>query len=174
MKTLKNLRNIGLAFVAIVGLLAAAGYVENKVTGQSIVIGGWPVFQGGFIQNGPFPVIIGTNSAPSFVLTGNSFSATTNTAALSRIANPLSASGLFYTTPLGQGFVRINLNQTNNNLGCLSNATTGDFVLVGPQSGGANLGTNAVNVLMRTGPGDIVVFTNLTGTYTPLSSEWRE
>ena len=173
MKTFKNLLNLGVAVLGVAGLALAVSLCETKTKSQAIVLGGYPVFQGGFVQQGPMPTIIGTDTVPSLTITGGSINVSSNTAALSRIANPLSASGLFYTTPLAQGFVRINLNQTNNAEGCLSNATTGDFLLIGPQSGGALLGTNGVNLIMRTGPGDIVVFTNLVNTYTPLSSEWR-
>ena len=156
MNIIKNIfkpavRVLAVAAVAAVGAVALLG--ASKASAQSTVIGGYPVFIGGFIPAGPIGMQAPSNSAP-----------------LSRISAPLT-SGATFTNPIAQGFITVNVLTTNNAYATLTNLTTGSYVNIG--SYGGLLQTNYSTVTVRVGPGDLVQLTNQVGTPVIISSEWR-
>ena len=171
---MKNLILIGVATIGMALSVAA----------QSTIVGGYPIFYGSFQHQGPVndsltnaalngaTTVTGTMTVAGATTFSGGISTSTNTAALTRVANPLTSGGN-YTNPPLQGFLRANMTYTNISSAWLTNITTGDVVLLGTVTTGTTTATNYANAIIRVGPGDVVLFTNIVGNPVLLSSEWR-
>jgi hypothetical protein len=154
---------LSIALTIGVGLMAL---LPAKSEAQSGIAGGYPVFQGQFIHQGPL-----ADNFSNATLNGNTVinGPYTNSAPISRVANPVTTGGA-YTTPSVQGFLTFNLLCTNTATAYITNYTTTQAYFVGAVTGN---GTNYSTVTIRTGPGDVVLLTNTVGTPNLVSSEWR-
>jgi hypothetical protein len=85
------------------------------------------------------------------------------------VTNPLT-SGVNYTSPPTRGFLTVNVVVTNSGTAVFTNRTSTAVQLVGSLNG---TGTNYHSIYMRTGPGDVVLFTNGAAGVGVLSSRWQ-
>lgn len=148
----------------IISFLAGATLLTGALLAgaQAVVIGGYPVFTGSFQSAGP---------VPSFA-SGATFGGTiTNTAALQRVANPLTLN-VYYTNTANAGFLKATTLNIGTNIVQLVNVTTTDATTI--QGLGVSItGTNYNTTTIRTGPNEVVILTNSAATTTLVSSEWR-
>jgi hypothetical protein len=147
---IKNI--VSIAATVVVGMLGTF-----KAEAQSQVLGGYPIFYGSFQQAGPLASTLGSASMA------------TNTAALTRTANPIT-SGVNWTNGLAQGFLTVSILATNAENASLINVTTGQTNSMGNV---AAAGTNYSQSVLILAPGDIVLYTNGTTGPNLLNSEFR-
>jgi len=151
MKTIKNL-----FCGAVLGLVLGAAAFNAKA--ENVVIGGYPVYTGAFIQAGPVPTYLSTNAAP-----------------LTRVANPITSTNQPYTTLPMQGFLTVNVVVTNSSC-YLSNYNTTEAIFMGNALNNSSATTNFCNAIMRTGPNDTVILVATNGVNFGtgvVSSSWR-